>query len=218
MREAAASGRDAEMEDLDMSCLRMIALCLACVLGAWTAQAEEAAPWEIDLEHSTVGFRVRHIVGFVPGVFAKFSGQVEYDPARPENSQFYLLVDSASVHTGVPARDGHLRSGDFLDVEKSPRIIFASKKVARVDADTLVVTGDLTIRDVTAEVKVPVDILGIAEHPFTDKMPNTRVLGLHAAFSINRLEFHVGSQAWTAMGAMGETIDLTIDMELLRRG
>lgn len=200
-----------------MLCFRIITLCVACVLGAWSAQAEEARQWEIDMEHATVGFRIRHVVGFVPGVFAKFSGEVEYDPARPEKSQFYILVDSASVHTGVPARDEHLRSADFLDVEKSPRIIFASKKVTRVDADTLVVTGDLTIRDVTAEVAVPVDILGIAEHPFKDKMPNTQVLGLHAAFSINRLDFHVGSQAWTAMGVMGETIDLTIDMELLRR-
>ena len=169
------------------------------------------------MEHSTVGFRIRHIVGYVPGVFSRFSGEVEYDPVRPEKSRFYLLIDSSSVHTGVSARDEHLRSPDFLDVERSPKMIFSSRKVLREDGDTFVVVGDLTIRDVTAEVRVPLRILGIADHPFTDKMPGVQVLGLHAAFSINRLEFHVGSEEWTRMGVMGETVDLTVDMELLQR-
>lgn len=200
-----------------MSYFRTAALWLTCALCATPALAGNGRQWEIDLEHATVGFRVRHIVGYVPGVFARFSGQVEYDPAHPEQSQFYLLIDSASVHTGLPVRDDHLRSPDFLDVDRSPRIIFASKKVTPLDEDTLIVTGDLTIRDVTAEIQVPVDILGIANHPMKDTMPDTRVLGLHAAFAINRLDFNVGSVDWTTMGLMGETIELTVDMELLQR-
>ena len=201
------------------SILSIGVLFMAGILGACPSLAAEprSGAWEIDGEHSTVGFRIRHIVGHVPGVFARFSGEVEYDPAAPEKAQFYILVDSASVHTGVPARDEHLRSPDFLDVAKSPRIIFASKSVARGEGDVLLVTGDLTIKDVTAEIQVPVRILGIAEHPFKDKMPDTKVLGLHAEFSINRLDFHVGEAKWTQMGIMGETIDLTIDMELLQR-
>lgn len=199
--------------------LKMVLFTFFCILGPGVLLAAEkaAGQWDIDMEHSSVGFRVRHIVGYVPGVFSRFSGQVEYEAARPEKSQFYFLIDSSSVHTGVPARDDHLRSPDFLDVEKSPRMIFASRKVVPEEGGVLVVTGDLTIRDVTAEVRVPLQVLGIVPHPFTDKMPGTRVLGLHAAFSINRLDFHVGSEEWTRMGVMGETIDLTIDMELLQR-
>jgi polyisoprenoid-binding protein YceI len=197
---------------------KILVCALAGLVLASPAQAQETSPeWEIDMDHSTVGFRIRHIVGQVPGVFARFSGEVEFDPGAPERSQFYILVDSASVHTGVPERDEHLRSPDFLDVERFPRIIFSSKRVFREDGDTLIVVGDLTIRDVTSEVRVPVRVLGVAEHPFKDKMPDTKVLGLHAAFSINRLEFHVGEAKWTQMGVMGETIDLTIDMELLQR-
>jgi len=200
--------------------LRILSV-LFCLLLAGSAFAGNASrswdAWEIDEDHSTVAFRIRHIVGVVPGVFARFAGEIEYNPAKPEKAQFYLLVDSASVHTGVPERDEHLRSHDFLDVEKSPRIIFASKKVTPGPGNTLTVVGDLTIKDVTAEVKVPLKILGIAEHPFKEQMPNTKVLGLHAAFSINRLDFHVGEEKWTTMGVMGETIDLTIDMELLQR-
>lgn len=199
--------------------LRMLVFTFFCVCapGALSAAEKEPGQWEIDMEHSTVGFRIRHIVGYVPGVFSRFSGQVEYDSVRPENSHFYLLIDSSSVHTGVPARDEHLRSPDFLDVERSPKMIFSSRKVLREDGGSLVVVGDLTIRDVTAEVRVSLQILGIAGHPFVDKMPGVRVLGLHASFSINRLDFHVGSEEWTRMGIMGETIDLTIDMELLQR-
>jgi polyisoprenoid-binding protein YceI len=190
--------------------------CVSAPAALWAAE-RESGHWEIDMEHSTVGFRIRHIVGYVPGVFSRFSGEVEYDPARPENSHFYLLIDSSSVHTGVSARDEHLRSPDFLDVERSPKMIFSSRRVLREDEDSLVVIGDLTIRDVTAEVRVRLQILGIAEHPFADKMPGVRVLGLHAEFSINRLDFHVGSEEWTRMGVMGETVDLTVDMELLQR-
>ena len=197
--------------------LRIGVIFLACVLTAGAASAEEDASWELDPEHSTVGFRIRHIVGYVPGVFARFSGDVEYDPRAPEASQFYLLIDSASVHTGVPARDEHLRSADFLDVAKAPRIIFSSRRVERLAGNMLHVVGDLTIKDVTAEIRVPVRVLGIADHPFTEQMPDTRVLGLHAAFPINRLDFHVGEEKWTSMGVMGDRIDLTIDMELLQR-
>lgn len=192
-------------------------LCCGCVPGVLWAANAAPGQWEIDAEHSSVGFRIRHIVGYVPGVFSRFSGQVEFDPQYPEKSQFYLLIDSSSVHTGVPARDEHLRSPDFLDVERSPRMIFSSRNVVREDGDTVVVIGDLTIRDVTAEVRIPLQVLGVVEHPFADKFPGTRVLGLHAAFSVNRLDFHVGEEKWTRMGVMGETIDLTIDMELLQR-
>lgn len=199
--------------------LSICALFAAGILGACPALAEapRSGAWEIDGEHSTVGFRIRHIVGHVPGVFARFSGEVEYDPAAPDRAQFYILIDSASVHTGVPARDEHLRSPDFLDVEKFPRVIFASKSVSRGEGDALRVTGDLTIKDVTTEITVPVRVLGIADHPLKDRMPDTRVLGLQTQFSINRLDFHVGEARWTQMGVMGENIDLTIDMELLQR-
>lgn len=201
-----------------MRCIVML-LFLAGALPGVSALAEGSAKaWEVDSEHSSVGFRTRHIVGYVPGVFARFSGQVEFDPAAPEKTQFYFLIDSASVHTGVPGRDEHLRGADFLDAPSAPRIIFASKEVLPGDDDILTVVGDLTIKDVTAEVRVPVRVLGIREHPFRDRMPDTRVLGLRAEFSINRLDFHVGTEKWTRMGVMGESIDLTVDLELLRRG
>lgn len=193
-------------------------------LGAWTALAQPvlaeeagAGEWLIDMDHSAVTFSVRHIVGTVPGMFDRFSGDVELDPAAPEKGQFYLLIDSGSVHTGVPARDDHLRSPDFLDVGRAPRIIFASRRIVPRNPKQFDVIGDLTIKDVTQEITVPVQIVGIVQHPMKERMPTTTVMGLHAEFRINRLEFHVGDPAWTQMGTLGDTVSLTADMELLRR-
>ena len=197
----------------------LITVFLAWFLSCVPALAEEPSRrWEVDTEHAFIGFRIQHIAGHIPGVFSRFSVQMDFNPDAPEKAQFYFLVDSASVHTGLPKRDEQLRGEEFLDAANAPRIIFNSKEVLPGEDGSLTVVGDLTIKDVTAEVRVPVQILGIREHPMTDKMPGTRVLGLLAEFSINRLEFNVGSKKWSQMGLMGDTIDLTIDMELLQRG
>lgn len=197
--------------------LAMLIFLIGVLPGSSALAEKKAQPWELDVEHSTIGFRIQHIVGYIPGIFAKFSGQVEFDPNAVEKARFYFLIDSASIHTGIPKRDEHLRSPDFLDAAQAPRIIFDSKKVVAGEDGNLTVIGDLTIKDVTAEVQVPVRVLGIKKHPFEKDMPNTQVLGLLAEFSINRVAFHVGTAKWTEMGIMGETIDLVIDMELLQR-
>lgn len=208
-------------EEEEMRSLLAVTVFLICSLLCSPVLAEEPdSPqrWSVDTEHSFIGFRIRHIAGHIPGVFSRFSVQMDFNPDAPEKGQFYFLVDSASVHTGLPARDEHLRGAEFLDAANAPRIIFNSKEVLPGQDGNLTVVGDLTIKDVTAEVRVPVQILGIREHPMTDRMPNTRVLGLLAEFSINRLDFHVGTEKWSQMGLMGDTIDLTVDMELLQRG
>ncbi len=201
------------------SLLRIMALGAVCFFATAPIQATESelGAWEMDAEHSSIGFRVKHVSGFVTGFFTRFSGEVDFDPAKPGAGQFYLLVDSSSVATGVPARDEHLRGPDFLDVARFPRIMFSSRSVIREDGDSFVAVGDLTVRDVTSEVRVPFTFLGLRDHPFQDRLPGAEVMGLQARLSINRLEFQVGSGAWAALGAVGDTIDLTMDMELVRQ-
>ncbi len=201
------------------SLLRIMALGAVCFFVAVPIPAAESevGAWEMDAEHSSIGFRIKHVSGYVTGFFTRFSGEVDFDPARPEKGQFYLLVDSSSVATGVPARDEHLRGPDFLDVDRFPRVMFASRTVIREDGDTYVAIGDLIIRDVTSEVRVPFKFLGLRPHPFQDRLPGVEVMGLQAKLSINRMEFQVGSGNWAALGAVGDTIDLTMDMELVRR-
>ncbi|NCD26519.1 MAG: polyisoprenoid-binding protein [Deltaproteobacteria bacterium] len=200
------------------SLLRILALGAACVFFAAPALGGEpdARPWELDAEHSSIGFRVKHVSGYVTGFFSRFSGDIEFDPARPEDGRFYILVDSSSVTTGTPARDAHLRGADFLDVARFPRIMFASKAVIREDGDAYVALGDLTIRDVTCEVRVPLTFLGSRPHPLRDRLPGVEVMGLQAKLVVNRLEFQVGSGPWADLGVIGDSIELNMDMELMR--
>ena len=86
--------------------------------------------WVIDQSHTTIGFTVRHaMIAKVRGEFADFSGSMTLDGANPANSTAELVVQTASISTGNPDRDGHLKSPDFLDVEKFPTLAFTSTGV-----------------------------------------------------------------------------------------
>jgi len=105
----------------------------ATVLPGWTA-----GQWTIDPFHSQAGFAVRHLMSKIRGTFDEFSGQV-----------VTAVVKLSSVNTGLAMRDNHLRSGEFFDVEQTPKLTFTSTAL-RQDGDRWVLHGDLTIRDITA--------------------------------------------------------------------
>ena len=94
---------------------------LAAVLAAWAVQAR-AASYDIDPQHSSVNFRIRHLVSKVSGNFGKFSGTYDYEEGKPSAWKADAKIDAASINTNVEARDKHLRSSDFFDVEKCPTI------------------------------------------------------------------------------------------------
>src|SRR3989338_8841060 len=89
-----------------------------------------AATYRIDIAHSTVSFKIRHLLSNVQGHFGQFEGSFEYDPAKPENWKTNATIQVASIDTNVEQRDKHLRSADFFDVEKFPKIEFKTTKVA----------------------------------------------------------------------------------------
>ena len=102
----------------------------AIVAGLLSFSAAQAAEWEIDPAHSSIGFSVKHMmVSTVHGTFGKYTAKVMYDDKKPENSIFEATIQAATINTGIDARDKHLRSPDFFDVEKFPEITFHSKKV-----------------------------------------------------------------------------------------
>src|SRR5438094_2523789 len=103
----------------------------------------QAVTYTIDPAHSTAGFKVRHMmVANVRGEFSKVSGTVVFDVNAPENSKVEAHIDAASIHTRDEQRDTHLKSADFLDVEKFPEITFVSKKISGADGEWKV-AGDL---------------------------------------------------------------------------
>lgn len=122
--------------------------------------------WQIDSAHTSVTAAVKHMMlTTVRGGFSGVSGVIDFDPAKPEAGSVELRIPAASVNTGDPKRDGHLRSADFLDAETHPEIVFVSTKVTSKGKGTFVVQGDLTIRGTTKPVSVDVELLGVAADP-----------------------------------------------------
>src|SRR5579863_1651945 len=126
--------------------------------SASTGAATGPVTYAIDPAHTTVDFRVRHLmVSNVRGEFSGVSGTVFYDPTNPVNSKIEATIDATTIHTREPQRDAHLKSADFLEVEKFPKITFVSTKVTPAGEGEWKVAGNLTIRGVTKEVTLTVE-------------------------------------------------------------
>src|SRR5438132_3864554 len=131
---------------------------------------EVAAPapgtWTLDESHTRAAFVARHMmVTKVRGHFDRLSGRVQIGET-PEESSVEVTLDASSIFSGDQRRDDHLRSPDFLDVEKYPTITFRSTSVKQTGPTSLEVTGDLTIRDQTRPVELKVDFEGIERAPW----------------------------------------------------
>ncbi len=172
--------------------------------------------YQIDNAHSSAQFKVRHMmIANVKGEFDKVSGTVNFDPANPTASTVEASIDVSTISTRDEQRDGHLKSADFLDVEKYPTITFKSKKVTAISADSFNVVGDLTIRDVTKEVTLNVEELtGEAKDPWGNMRR-----GATAKTRVNRKDFGMTFNVALEAGGflVGEDVDLTIDVEMIRQ-
>lgn len=141
--------------------------------------------WVADPGHSTIGFTARHaMVAKVGGTFDDFEVRIDARADRPEDSRIMVRIGAGSVNTRNTQRDEHLRSPDFLDVANHPDITFVSTSVEEIDDMAFMVTGDLTIRDVTRTFVVPVDFTGVARDPF-----GTVRAGFEGRRRLNRRDF-----------------------------
>jgi polyisoprenoid-binding protein YceI len=168
--------------------------------------------WNFDHAHSSVDFTVRHLlVSKVRGKFTTWTGKLEIDEQDLSRSRVEVDIDVASVDTHEPRRDAHLRSGDFFDVEKHPRLTFVGRHVEPKGKDRLAVTGDLTIRGTTREVVLDVERGGIvAKDPW-----GMRRAGFTATATINRKDYGVSYNQVLDQGglALGEEVAISIDIE-----
>lgn len=170
--------------------------------------------YEIDPVHSSIHFTVRHMmVSNVRGEFTKVSGTVKFDPKKPESSTVEAAIDAASLDTRNDQRDGHIKSADFLDVEKFPTLTFRSKKI-QASSDGGKVTGDLTIRGITREITLDV------EGPTPEiKDPSGKYrIGASATAKLSRKDF---GMTWNALmeaggAVVGDEVKIQIEMEAIR--
>jgi polyisoprenoid-binding protein YceI len=170
--------------------------------------------WNVDAAHSGINFSVRHmVVSRVRGRFAQYKGSVELDEGDLTRSSFEVEIDAASIDTGTPERDAHLRSADFFDVQTYPALRYRSRRIERLADDRYRVFGELTIRDVTRDVALEVEYGGQAADPWGNQRA-----GFVARAAIERKDFGLAwNQVLEAGGVLvGDRVDIDIELELVR--
>ncbi|MEA2604073.1 MAG: hypothetical protein QOF89_5065 [Acidobacteriota bacterium] len=186
------------------------ALALALLLPALAAA--DPAIYKVDADHSGVSFTIRHFVSNVSGRFRDFDGVIKYDKMDPAASSVEFTVKAASIDTTNNDRDEHLRSKDFFDVQKFPALTFTSTKVVPKDANTLEVTGNLTMHGVTKPVTFPVSLLG------TVKTPKGEKAGFETNFKVDRKEYGINWNNVLDSGpVLGDDVKVNIEIEANRQ-
>lgn len=175
----------------------------------------QTATWNIDPNHSTAQFTVRHMgLSNVSGTFNKVSGTAQMDEKDFSKSSVDAVIDVASVDTRVEMRDNDLRSDHFFDVAKYPTMEFKSKRIEK-QGDGYKLIGDLTMHGVTKEVTLTLDQpSGI----ITDQRGNSH-RGFSASTSINRKDWGMTYNSLLQSGdaVVGDTIKIQIDAELVKK-
>jgi len=166
----------------------------------------------IDPDHSVAAFSVRHMmISNVHGQFNRISGTIIFDPADPEMSSVDAEIDATGIYTGIAKRDEHLKSADFLDIEKFPKMVFKSSRVESAGLNRLTIYGDLTIKGISKPVSLDVECAGPVKDPFEEGTS----YGFSASARINREDF---GMTWNVPMensgiVVGKKITIMIDVE-----
>jgi polyisoprenoid-binding protein YceI len=185
----------------------IIPVLFAILLGF--TPAARAATYNIDADHTSVGFKIRHLLSWVNGSFNKFEGTFDYEPGKPELWKVKAVIQAASIDTGVEQRDKHLRTPDFFDVEKFPTITFESTKAESLTETTARLEGNLTIHGVTKPVVLDVEILGEVKDPWGNQLS-----GFTATTTVNRKDFGLtwNQAVETGQFLVGEEVKITLEV------
>lgn len=185
---------------------------LAVILANLSAQAEPRR-YTLDPDHLVIAFKVRHL-GFsdVLAQFLKASGSFVYDADARTVEDIRVEIDAASVFTNHEARDGHVRSGDFLAAEANPLITFVGTGSEPTGERTGRIRGDLTVRGVTRPVVLDVTLIGAGHYPFLDKH---YAVGVSASTTLNRSDF--GMTYALEGGIVGDAVEVMLEFEAIRQ-
>lgn len=185
---------------------------VALFLSASTIFAADT--FKVDKAHSMTTFKVRHLISKVTGRFTDVDGTISLDRAKLENSSVEFNIKTASIDTDNDSRDKHLRSADFFDAEKYPTISFKSTKITPAGKNLYNVTGNLTMRGVTKQITLPVEVLGFAKDPWGNERA---VFELNT--TLNRKDYNIlWNQALDEGGyLLGDDVDITINLEAVKQ-
>jgi polyisoprenoid-binding protein YceI len=184
-------------------------------LAGVSAAAKAQSTYDIDSAHSSAQFSVRHLmISNVKGEFTNVTGTIVYDPANVGTSTIDAVIDVNTISTREPKRDAHLKSPDFFDAAKFPKLTFHSKQVWKANG-VIQVKGDLTLHGVTREVVLTID----GPTPEQKDPWGSLRFGATATTKINRKDWGLTyNKALEAGGVVvGEEVSITIDLEAVKR-
>lgn len=185
-------------------------LVLSFVFSVFSVLAFAQETWKVDPMHSSVNFNIKHMgISFVQGRFDKFDGTVVTSSQDLNNAKFNFTVNVASINTNVEMRDNHLKSADFFDAEKFSTMKFESTSIKKGKNNAYSLTGNLTVKDVTKKVTIPVVFGGVSKN-----QQGKEVLGFQAKFSIDRLAY--GIQYDPTGTGVGKNVDVALYFEVVK--
>lgn len=171
--------------------------------------------WNIDNMHSEIGFKVKHMmITNVNGTFGQFTATATTDGDDFSTAQFNFSAGIDSINTGVADRDAHLKSDDFFNAEAYPELTFKSTGVSKKDDENYVISGELTIRDVTKHVDLDAEFGGIVVDPYGQTKAGLTITG-----KIKRSEFGLKWSAITEAGSIvvSDEIKLNSEVQLIKQ-
>ncbi|MBV6511053.1 MAG: hypothetical protein FMNOHCHN_00532 [Ignavibacteriaceae bacterium] len=171
--------------------------------------------WAIDPTHSEIGFKVKHMMFTnVSGKFSSFEASVENEDDKFETSAISFSADVNSIDTANADRDNHLRSGDFFEVEKFPKLTFVSTGITKVDDNQYKINGDFTIRDVTKKITLDAEYSGLMKDPWG----NTKA-GFSLSGKINRKDFGLTWNAALETGGVlvSDEVKLLCEVQVVKK-
>ena len=189
----------------------------AIAFSLLSASQSLATTYKVDPAHTSVEFRVRHLFTTVTGRFESFDGKIIFDEKAPAQTRVEGSIDAATINTNVKKRDDHLRSADFFDVAKFPKITFASSGVTNLDASgkTGKMQGTLTLHGVSRPVVLDASFLGKGKDPGGHERA-----GFHGTTTINRKDFGLTWNKALESGGLlvGDDVTIEIDVEGVQEG
>lgn len=161
------------------------------VLAATTLTPAQSADYQLDPDHKSILFEVKHMdFGYLGGMFLEWDASAAYDPENPEATQLSVTIQTESVFTNQRRRDNHLKSSDFFNASEFPEITFESTEVTVPEQDDskadLLITGDLTMRGTTRTETLPLQFTGKGKNS-----DGNYIRGFYANFTLNRMDYNV---------------------------
>jgi polyisoprenoid-binding protein YceI len=192
-----------------MKKLKLFSIAIFVVIFSSQASVAEENKYTIEPNHTSVTWSANHFGFSNPsGKFSEIEGEIVFDEAHPEKSSVDVVIKIASLNTGLPKFDQHLKSKDFFDLDKFSTAKFVSKKIVVTGKNKAKITGDLTLVGITKSVTLNAKFNKSAVSPITQK----QTIGFSANAVITRSEFGINY----AIPGVSDKVDLVIEAEANR--